>query len=260
MMRFEEHPPGMRADYTFDFDPNAYQADDHAVWHALAERQRKLLVGRACDEYLNALDHLDFLTEGGIPDLRRVSDVLERATGWRIVTVPGLIPGSTFLEHLASRRFPVTWWIRSREQMDYLSEPDIFHDLFGHVPMLVNPIFADYMQEWGKGALKARGLGGIKYLTRLYWYTVEFGLINTKEGLRIYGAGITSSAKESVYALESDVPNRVHLDVMQAMRTPYIYEDLQKTYFVIDSFEELFEATKPDFSGYYAELKNTVLS
>jgi phenylalanine-4-hydroxylase len=138
-----------------------------------------------------------------------------------------------------------------------LKEPDIFHDLFGHVPMLVNPIFADYMHEWGKGALKARTIkGGVKYLTRLYWYTVEFGLINTKEGLRIYGSGIVSSSKESVYALESPVPHRIKLDVVRAMRTNYKYDDLQPTYFVIDSFEDLFEATRPDFTGYYNQIRS----
>jgi phenylalanine-4-hydroxylase len=254
MLRADEHPEGMRADYTFDFDPAQYKPEEHAIWRELCQRQSKILPGRACREYLDALEKLKLATSDGIPDWRRVSDMLEKATGWSIVMVPGLIPGSTFLEHLANRKFAVTWWLRSREQMAYLKEPDIFHDLFGHVPMLVNPVFADYMHEWGKGALKARKIkGGIKFLTRLYWYTVEFGLINTKEGLRIYGSGIVSSGTESVYALESKVPHRIQLDVLRAMRTEYIYEDLQKLYFVIDSFEDLFDATRPDFTEYYAQ-------
>jgi len=255
MIRADVHPPGMRADYTFDFDYAQYTDDDHAVWNILCDRMKPLLKGRACDEYIQALDDLGILTEGGIPDFNRISDMLEAKTGWRLVTVPGLIPGEVFLGHLAERRFPVTWWIRGRHELDYLQEPDVFHDLFGHVPLLNNPIFADYMQQFGKGAVKAEKLGASHFITRLYWFTVEFGLINTKDGLRIYGSGIVSSAKESVYSLESKEPNRLGFDLMRMMRSNYYIDDVQKTYFVIDSFEQLFEETKPDFTDYYSKLK-----
>jgi len=255
VLRADEHPADMRADYTFDFDTSQYSPDDHARWHFLCERQKPLLAGRACNEYLRALQDLSIVSESGIPDLRRVSDTLEKTTNWTIVTVPGLIPGGVFLEHLSKRQFPVTWWIRGQEQIDYLKEPDVFHDLFGHVPLLSNPVFADYMQQFGLGAMKAKGLKATKLITRLYWFTVEFGLINTPEGLRIFGSGIVSSAKESVYALESPAPNRLGFDLIRMMRTNYRYDDLQRTYFVIDSFEQLFDETRPDFTEYYARVK-----
>jgi phenylalanine-4-hydroxylase len=252
-MRFEERPAGMRADYTSD-NPNPYTAEDHAIWRILFERQGKLLVNRACDEYMDSLLTLG-VTADGIPDFRRMSEILTKASGWRIVTVNGLIPAEVFLEHLANRRFPVTYWIRTREQIDYLAEPDIFHDLFGHVPMLMNPVFADYMQEFGRGGVKAHGLDADTYITRLYWYTVEFGLINTRKGLRIYGSGIVSSKTESIYCLEDARPHRIAFDLKRIMRTDYRYDKLQETYFVIDSFEQLFDATRPDFAPVYEEVK-----
>lgn len=255
MIRADNHPPNMRPDYTFDFDRRQYGDDDHAVWNTLVERMKPVLKGRACDEYIRAVDELGILSEGGIPDFERISDMLGKRTGWQLVTVPGLIPGELFLEHLSERRFPVTWWIRSRDELDYLQEPDVFHDLFGHVPLLNNPVFADYMQLFGKGAVKAEKLGASHFITRLYWFTVEFGLINTKDGIRIYGSGIVSSAKETVYAVESKVPNRLGFDLKRIMRSQYYIDDVQKTYFVIDSFEQLFEETKPDFTPYYEEIK-----
>ena len=190
-----------------------------------------------------------------IPDFDRLSDNLERATRWRIVAVPGLVPDEVFFGHLANRRFPVTWWIRKPEQMDYLQEPDVFHDLFGHVPLLMNPVFADYMQAYGQGGLKAMRLGDLPHLARLYWYTVEFGLIDTPAGLRIYGAGIFSSKAESLYCLESPSPNRIGFDLFRVMRTRYRIDTFQKTYFVIDDFRQLFDATRPDFAPYYEALK-----
>jgi phenylalanine-4-hydroxylase len=255
MLRADSHPPGMRADYTFDFDPAQYQPDNHAFWHELCERQMPILKNRACEAYMEALDKLSIVTSGGIPDWRRLSDYLEKTTRWRIVIVPGLIPGNIFREHLSKRQFPVTWWIRDRSEIDYLQEPDIFHDLFGHVPLLANPIFADYMQQFGLGAVKAETLGAGTYIGRLYWYTVEFGLIREKGNLRIFGSGIVSSAKESVYCLESPVPNRIGFNLMRIMQTDYIIDDVQKNYFVIDSFKQLFNETRPDFTDYYAKLK-----
>ena len=181
--------------------------------------------------------------------------MLDGATGWRIVAVPGLIPDESFFNHLAHRRFPATTWIRRRDQLDYLQEPDAFHDVFGHVPMLLNPVFADYMQAYGKGGLKALGLDGLTYLARLYWYTVEFGLKKTAEGLRIYGSGIVSSRGESIYCLEHQAPRRVAFDLPRIMPTNYRIDDYQEIYFVIDSFEQLFEATRPDFTAYFETLR-----
>ena len=232
-----------------------YTAKDHAIWRTLFERQSKLLPGRACAEYLEGLRDLGVAADG-IPDFARLSDIMERATGWRIVAVPGLVPDDVFFRHLAARRFPATNWIRRPEQLDYLQEPDVFHDVFGHVPILMNPVFADYLQAYGRGGLKALGLGALPKLSRLYWYTVEFGLIATHEGLRIYGSGIVSSRGESVYCLESDQPRRVAFDLMRIMRTKYKIDDYQAVYFVIEDFEQLFEATRPDFTPYYKALES----
>lgn len=259
-MRADEHPEDMRADYTFDFDPAQYEETDHAMWRKLCARQKPLLEGRACDEYMESVKSLGIFESETIPDWREVSNSLEKASGWKLVTVPGFIPGHLFLEHLSKRQFPVTWWIRPPEKIDYLQEPDIFHDLFGHVPMLGHPVFADYMQLFGEGCVKAQKLGASEFIERLYWFTVEFGLIQQKDGLRIYGAGIVSSKTESVYCLESDLPNRFLLDdVRRPMRTDYRIDDVQKDYFVIDSFDSLFEQTQPDFTPYYEELKQQEL-
>ena len=241
-------------DFVIDQDWDTYTRRDHATWRRLFERQSALLPGRACLEYLDGLAGLG-VAAGGIPDFERLSDILERRTGWRLVAVPGLIPDEAFFRHLASRRFPVTRWIRRPEQMDYLQEPDVFHDLFGHVPLLMNPVFAEYMQAYGKGGLKAGGLGALENLARLYWYTVEFGLIRTPEGLRIYGAGILSSRTETVYSLDDCRPKRLPFDLLRIMHTGVKIDDLQQVYFVIDSFEQLFAATEADFTPLYRTLK-----
>ena len=232
-----------------------YSADDHATWGTLYERQRRLLVGRACDEFLQAQDAMG-MDARAIPRFDQLNEVLGATTGWTLVGVEGLLPELDFFEHLANRRFPVTWWIRRPEQIDYIAEPDLFHDLFGHVPLLMNPLFADYMEAYGRGGVKAHGIGpeALQNLTRLYWYTVEFGLIRQADGLRIYGAGIVSSAGESKYSLESDAPNRIGFDLERIMRTRYRIDTFQKTYFVIDSFQQLMEATAPDFTPIYARL------
>ena len=230
-----------------------YTGQDHATWRTLFERQSALLPGRACAEYLEGLRALGVAADG-IPDFERLSDIMERATGWRIVAVPGLVPDDVFFRHLAGRRFPATNWIRRPEQMDYLQEPDVFHDVFGHVPILMNPVFADYLQAYGRGGLKALRLGALPNLARLYWYTVEFGLIATDEGLRIYGSGIVSSHGETIYCLDSPTPKRIAFDLMRIMRTNYRIDDYQECYFVIDNFEQLFDATRPDFTPYYKKL------
>jgi len=233
-----------------------YTRTEHEVWAALFRRQREVLRGRACNEFLENQERFG-MTPDAIPKFDDLNKVLKAGTGWEIVGVEGLLPELTFFDHLANRRFPVTWWIRKPEQLDYLSEPDLFHDLFGHVPMLLNPVFADYVQAYGRGGVKAHGVDAdaLMNLTRLYWYTVEFGLINTPEGVRIYGSGIVSSKGESIYCLESDSPNRIGFDLERIMRTRYKIDTYQQTYFVIDSFEQLMDATRPDFTPIYARLK-----
>jgi phenylalanine-4-hydroxylase len=244
---------GPRPDFTIEQNWQAYSEAEHATWRLLFERQQKLLAGRACREYLDGIAALA-VAAGGIPDFRRLNEVLEVATGWRIVAVPGLVPDAVFFAHLARRRFPSTCFIRRRDQLDYLQEPDIFHDICGHVPLLMNPIFADYMQAYGTGGLKASGLGHLEHLARLYWYTVEFGLIATPAGLRIYGSGILSSAGESVYCLEDPRPHRIGFDLKRVMRTRYRIDRFQESYFVIDDFQQLFDATRPDFAPIYRKI------
>ncbi|WP_045764168.1 phenylalanine 4-monooxygenase [Xanthomonas albilineans] len=236
-----------------------YDADDHATWGTLYRRQRELLVGRACDAFLQAQDTMG-MSPQAIPKFDQLNTVLAATTGWTLVGVEGLLPELDFFDHLANRRFPVTWWIRRPGQIDYIAEPDLFHDLFGHVPLLMNPLFADYMQAYGRGGVKAHAIGpqALQHLTRLYWYTVEFGLIDTSAGLRIYGAGIVSSKGESLYSLESDAPNRIGFDLQRIMRTRYRIDTYQKTYFVIDSFAQLMQATAADFTPIYTALADQV--
>ena len=232
-----------------------YTPTDHQVWATLFRRQREVLVGRACDAFLQAQDAMG-MTPDAIPKFTDLNVALRAATGWELVGVEGLLPELVFFDHLANRRFPVTWWIRKPEQMDYLSEPDLFHDLFGHVPLLMDPVFADYLQCFGHGGVKAHGIGedALMLLSRLYWYTVEFGLIRQPDGLRIYGSGIVSSKGESIHCLESIAPNRLGFDLERIMRTRYRIDTYQKTYFVIDSFEQLMAATEPDFAPIYERL------
>lgn len=244
----------LRPDFTIEQPVHRYTSTDHAIWRKLYERQAAMLQGRVSDEFLQGLATLG-MEKDRVPDFNELNETLMRATGWQVVAVPGLVPDEVFFEHLANRRFPASWWMRKPEQLDYLQEPDCFHDVFGHVPLLINPVFADYMEAYGKGGLKAAGMGALDMLSRLYWYTVEFGLIRTPQGLRIYGAGIVSSQGESIYSLDSASPNRIGFDVRRIMRTRYRIDTFQKTYFVIDSFEQLFDATRPDFAPLYQELR-----
>lgn len=247
-------PPGARADWTIDQAWEGYSQAEHDVWITLYERQTKLLVGRACDPFLKGLDALD-LHRAGIPDFRRINEELTRLTGWSVVAVPGLVPDAVFFDHLANRRFPAGQFIRRADQLDYLQEPDIFHDVFGHVPMLTDPTFADYMAAYGQGGLRALGLGQLHNLARLYWYTVEFGLLQTPAGLRIYGAGIVSSRAESIFALDDPSPNRLGFDLERVMRTPYRIDDFQQVYFVIPSLQALLDSTLADFGALYPRLE-----
>ena len=241
-----------RADYTCAQDWAAYSAADHDLYRRLYERQAAQLPGLACEEFIEAVKYLGSPLH--IPRFDELSDKVYRATRWEVVAVPGLIPEEAFFALLAQRKFPVTGWIRKPEEFDYVVEPDVFHDLFGHVPLLFNPMFADYMQAYGAGGLKASRLESCEYLARLYWYTVEFGLINTPAGLRAYGAGVLSSAGELRHSVTSSQPQRVGFDLERIMRTRYKIDSYQTSYFVIDSFRQLFEATAPDFTPVYARV------
>jgi len=246
-------PPGANADWTIDQGWSAYTPAEHQVWITLYERQAALLPGRACDPFLKGLEALD-LHRSGIPDFKRINEELNRLTGWSVVAVPGLVPDEVFFDHLANRRFPAGQFIRKADQLDYLQEPDVFHDVFGHVPMLTDPVFADYMQAYGRGGQRAMELGRLHNLARLYWYTVEFGLLSTPEGLRIYGAGIVSSHAESIFALEDPSPNRLGFDLERVMRTPYRIDDFQQVYVVVPSLQALLDATLQDFAPIYDRL------
>ena len=251
---FEAPPEGAAADWTIPQNWAAYTDVEHETWNTLYARQMKILPGRACDAFMRGLDALD-LNMGGIPDFEVMNPKLQALTGWTVVCVPGLVPDDVFFDHLANRRFVSGQFIRKPDQLDYLQEPDIFHDVFGHVPMLTDPDFAAYMEAYGKGGQRAQSLGMLKNLARLYWYTVEFGLMKEADGLRIYGAGIVSSATESVFSLEDASPNRLGFDLERVMKTLYRIDDFQQVYFVIDSIEKLKEVTLQDFGPIYDRLQ-----
>ncbi|MFC5371553.1 phenylalanine 4-monooxygenase [Brevundimonas faecalis] len=251
---FEQPPEGAAADWTIPQNWGAYTEVEHETWNTLYARQMKILPGRACEAYMRGLDALD-LNTGGIPDFEVMNPKLQALTGWTVVCVPGLVPDDVFFDHLANRRFVSGQFIRKPDQLDYLQEPDIFHDVFGHVPMLTDPDFAAYMEAYGKGGQRAQSLGMLKNLARLYWYTVEFGLMKEADGLRIYGAGIVSSATESVFSLEDPSPNRLGFDLERVMKTLYRIDDFQQVYFVIDGLEPLKQATLQDFGPLYERLK-----
>jgi len=248
-------PEGANADWTIPQHWDRYTAEEHATWDTLFARQATLLPGRASNAWLKGLDVLK-LDKPGIPDFEALSDRLMKLTGWQVVAVPGLVPDDVFFDHMANRRFVAGNFIRRPDQLDYLQEPDVFHDVFGHVPMLADPVFADYLAAYGRGGQRALGLDALKYLGRLYWYTVEFGLVAEPEGLRIYGAGIVSSFSESRFALDDPSPDRLMLDLARVMRTEYRIDDFQQNYFVIPSFDELLRLTvETDFAPLYEELK-----
>jgi len=250
----DQPPPGTAADWTIPQGFDHYTEAEHQTWITLYDRQATILPGRACGEFLRGLDALD-LHGKGIPDFALLNEKLGALTGWTVVAVPGLVPDAIFFEHLANRRFPAGNFIRRADALDYIEEPDVFHDVFGHVPMLTDPVFADYMQAYGRGGLRALGLDALQRLARLYWYTVEFGLLQTSEGLRIYGAGIVSSRTESIFSLDSGSPHRVGFDLERVMRTPYRIDDFQQVYFVIPSLQELLDCTtSTDFAPIYTRL------
>ena len=247
-------PAGTADDWTIPQGWDRYTPEEHSTWDTLFARQLRQLPGRVAPEFLEGLDVLR-LSRPGIPDFAELSDRLMAATGWQVVAVPGLVPDDVFFDHLANRRFVAGNFIRRPDQLDYLQEPDVFHDVFGHVPLLANPVFADYMQAYGRGGQRAAAMGAIDRLARLYWYTVEFGLIRTDDGLKLYGAGIVSSHAESIFALDDPSPHRLGFDLKRLLRTKYRIDDFQQNYFVIDSFEELLDVTlNTDFGPVYREL------
>lgn len=227
---------------------DAYTAEEHALWRLLTAQQCAILQGRAVQVFIDGIDFLG-ISPTGIPRFNELNLKLMERTGWEVVAVPGLVPDELFFELLANRKFPSTTFLRTPAQIDYIQEPDIFHDIFGHIPLLAHPVFADYMQAYGRAGLKAIAAQHLEYLARLYWYTVEFGLIQTPDGLQIYGAGIVSSKGESVYCLESDVPNRIWLDTERVMKTEYIIDRYQDVYFVIESFDDLLQKTRKVFES-----------
>jgi phenylalanine-4-hydroxylase len=243
-----------RADWTIDQRWADYTPQDHATWQTLFERQSRLLPGRACDAFVQGMQALPMSAQQ-IPDFRQLSNALMQRTGWQVVAVPGLVPDAVFFEHLAHRRFPAGQFIRKPHQLDYLEEPDVFHDVFGHVPMLMNPALADYMQAYGQGGLRAQKLGMLDQLARVYWYTVEFGLVQQPDGVRLYGAGLASSATETRFSLEDASPHRLRFDVERVMRTRYRIDDFQEAYFVIDSLDALLHLAQVDFGPLYDRVK-----
>jgi phenylalanine-4-hydroxylase len=248
-------PANAAADWTVPQDWASYTDVEHATWNRLFARQKAQLQSRAAPAFLAGIDMLK-LSKPGIPDFEELNARLTEATGWRVVAVPGLVPDTVFFDHLANRRFVAGRFIRRPEQFDYLEEPDIFHDVFGHVPLLADPIFADYMEAYGKGGLRAMQRGMVDKFARLYWYTVEFGLIRDGDRLKIYGAGIVSSHAETAFALDDPSPNRIAFDTLRTMRTPYRIDDFQQNYFVVDSLADLLQRTRDvDFASLYDELE-----
>jgi phenylalanine-4-hydroxylase len=230
-----------------------YTEEENRIWHELLNRQLGHIPGRVCDEYIAALDVLDFPRDR-VPQLDEVSAVLQKHTGWSVAPVPALIDFTSFFQLLANRQFPAATFIRRREDMDYLPEPDIFHEIFGHTPLLTDYRFAAFSEAYGKAGLQADKRDHAM-LARLFWFTVEFGLINTAKGLRSYGAGIVSSPGELDYALDSDIPERRPFDPLEALRTPYRIDIYQTVYYVIDSYDMLYDLARRDLIPLIAEAR-----
>lgn len=225
-----------------------YTEEENAIWRDLILRQLEIIKARGCDEYLEGLRILNF-AQDRIPQLHEVNAPLYKATGWNVHPVAALISFDRFFELLANRKFPAATFIRTRQDFDYIQEPDIFHEFFGHCPMLTEPVYADFMQKFGELGLAANHKDRVM-LARLYWFTVEFGLIKTSKGMRIYGGGILSSKSETVYAVESNIPQRNPLGIgLDALRTPYRIDILQPIYHVIDNYSQLYDLVDTDLIG-----------
>ena len=221
-----------------------YSDEENRVWSDLINGQTQLLNGNVCQEYIDALESMDFPRDR-IPQLHEISRVLMAHTGWSVAAVPALIDFTSFFKLLANRQFPAATFIRRKEDQGYLQEPDIFHEIFGHTPLLTDYRFAAFTEAYGKAGLAADKKDHAM-LARLFWFTVEFGLINSADGLRSYGAGIVSSPGELVYALERDLPERKPFDALDVLRTPYRIDIYQTVYFTLDSFDTLFELAQMD--------------
>lgn len=244
----------MRSDWTVDQPVSSYTPEQHALWRALYRRQAQLVKDYAAPAFVESLSAMD--CADGIPAFDALNARLRKATGWEVVAVPGLVPDDVFFAHLAAKRFPSSWWIRTPEEIDYLVEPDVFHDVFGHVPLLFDPVFSAYLQEYGLGGPKAMAHDSVGVLARLYWYMVEFGLIQTENGVKAYGAGMLSSFGETQYSVDSPTPNRVGFSLERVMRTRYWIDRYQGTYFVLDSFDQLIrESIETDFGPLYEAIK-----
>lgn len=256
---FDTPPPGVAPDWTMPQQWDQFTPEEHAAWDQLVARQSRAFKSLACRSFLTGLDILR-LSKPGIPDLRELNPRLQAATGWTIVPVPGVIPNEPFFEHLAERRFPAANFLRSAQSLDYSEEPDMFHDLFGHLPMLTDPAFAEFMVAYGKAGLRAQTLDATDYLGRLYLHTVEFGLVHEDGELRGFGAGLLSSYAETVHAVTAPGVRRLRFDLPRVMRTDYIFDTFQKTYFVIESFEHLLKvAEETDFQPIYERLQHEPL-
>lgn len=253
---FDTPPPGAQSDWTMPQDWEAFTAEQHATWDRLVARQAQGLQGCASDAFLAGLDILR-LSKSGIPDYRELNERLMAATGWRVVAVPGAIPNDAFFRHLSERRFPAANFLRGPDSLDYSEEPDLFHDLFGHLPMLTNPTFADFMHAYGQAGLRAESLGAAELLGNLYLYTVEFGLVAENGGLRGYGAGLLSSYSETIHALTSSSARQLRFDLRRVMRTNYLFDEFQRVYFVIDSFDHLLTTMEEaNLAEIYQELQD----
>lgn len=244
----------VKPDYTVAQPWAEYTVADHQRWDRLVARQARILEKRVCPEFLDGLKRLK-LSDSGIPNFEELSERLHKLTGWTVVAVPDLVPDEVFFEHLANRRFPAAGFIRDEAHLDYIEEPDAFHDIYGHVPLLSHTSFADFMQTYGQKGLDAAKKGKTHMHARLYWYTVEFGLIDDDGLPAIYGSGIVSSKGESVYATDSDSPHRICFDIERVMRTRYAVDDFQKSYFVISSYDELTEALEQDFDKLFEKVE-----
>jgi phenylalanine-4-hydroxylase len=242
-------PPGADADWTVPQRWDELTDEDHWVWDTLFARQQTMLHGRAVEAFQQGLDVLH-LSRPGVPNFEELNDKLNARTGWNVVAVPGLVPDDVFFRHLANRRFPAGNFIRSPKQLDYLEEPDVFHDVFGHVPLLAQPAVADFMEALGRLGLAALDRGQLHRIARLYWYTVEFGLAREEGALKIYGAGIVSSFGESHYSLESAKPHRADFELGRVLRTRYRTDTFQQAYFVIEHFEDVLKLVlRDDFAA-----------
>lgn len=218
-----------------------YTNEDFLVWKLLFQRQQVLLQDRASKEFVKGMELMHFSVDK-IPDFKHVNNVLADTTGWQIEVVPGLIPDKDFFELLADKKFPSSTWLRKLEQLDYIEEPDMFHDCFAHMPLLTEPFFVDYLQELSKIALQhIDDALAIELIGRIYWFTVEFGLIQQKDGLRIYGAGILSSSGESIFCL-GEKANILPFNVKDIMEKHYYKDHYQDRYYVINSYKDLFDA------------------